>query len=172
MLHLYILFSQDFSCYPCTCFCIGKGMMMIFQMIATKFGNCMELMILCIGECTTRSNAGTIEGIIGIIHLITMEYSLQTTLIEGFVVGNKRQTFNKGFYLCPHYWENGSVFRIFSCEAMHLGAPEIVIVGFWMNEGIEGVCSLTITHNYNAHTANAGTFIIRCFKIYRCKVFH
>ncbi|MBS7322247.1 MAG: hypothetical protein KIG78_01905 [Bacteroidaceae bacterium] len=35
--------SQYFSCYPRTRFCIGKGMMVVVQTIATGCGNSVKL---------------------------------------------------------------------------------------------------------------------------------
>ena len=41
-----------------------------------------------------------------------------------------------------------------------------------MDKRIEAVCNHSVSHNHYTHRANTGSFAIRCFEIYCCKVFH
>ena len=48
---------------------------------------------------------GVVKLIVGVVHLIATEGSLEATLVEGLVVCHKGQSFNKWFYLSPHFRE-------------------------------------------------------------------
>ena len=66
-------------------------MMMVLEVVATGSCNGMELVIgqrmaeLSVGCCK-----GVVESIVGIVHLIDLEHSFQTSFIEAGIVGHKR----------------------------------------------------------------------------------
>jgi hypothetical protein len=64
-------------------------MMMVFKMIATKFGDGVQLVVRRIRKSFSRPYACAIEFIVGIVHLIKLEDGLQATFVEGFVVSDK-----------------------------------------------------------------------------------
>ena len=53
---------------------------------------------------------------------------------------------------------------------MHLTAPVVVIVGLWLDEGVEGIYYLAITHYDDTYRANRTTLIVGRFKIYGSEV--
>ena len=120
----------------------------------------------------TRGNASTMKLIVRIIHLINTEHSFQTALVESFVMGYKRESGNLRFNLLPYIGEYWSIFSIFSRQSMYLTAPVIVVFRFWFYERIELINLHAITIYDNTNTTNRTTFVICCFKIYCCKVFH
>ena len=64
-------------------------MVVVFEMITTEFRDGMQLVVLCLWECLARSDACAVERIIRVVHLVSAEDSLQTTLIESFVMGHE-----------------------------------------------------------------------------------
>lgn len=48
---------------------------------------------------------GVVKLIVGVVHLIYTEGSLEATFVEGFVMCYEGQAFNQGLYLCPHFRE-------------------------------------------------------------------
>ena len=54
---------------------------------------------------SARDTKGVVKLIVGVVHLIATEGSLEATLIEGTVVSNEGQTLNHGFYLRPNFRE-------------------------------------------------------------------
>ena len=67
-------------------------------MVATEFGDRMQLMVLCLWECLARSDAGAVERIIRVVHLVSAEDSLQTTLIESLVMGYEGKSLDQWLY--------------------------------------------------------------------------
>ena len=69
-------------------------MMMVFEVVTTKFRDGMQLVVLCLWECLARSDAGAVERIIRIVHLVTTENGFQTTLIKSLIMGHQWQSLN------------------------------------------------------------------------------
>ena len=65
----------------------------------------MQLMVGQLWKSLARSNTWAIEWIIRIIHLIAAKDSLQATLIESLIMGNKWKPLNQWFNLFPYLWE-------------------------------------------------------------------
>ena len=164
--------SKYLSGYPGTGFSIGKGVVVVLKMIATIFGDGVELMVGQLGKGASRSNAGAVERIIGIVHLVAAEDSFQTAFVETLVVSHQREPFYQRFNLSPDIRKHGCVFRIFARQAMHPGVPVGVIVRLGLDERIERVYYLAVPHNDHAHTAHAGALVIGRLEIYGCKVSH
>ena len=61
------------------------------------------------------------------------------------------QALNQRFYLCPDLWEYWRIISILTAKAMNLTAPVVIIVGLWLNEGVERIHNLTVPDNNNTH---------------------
>jgi hypothetical protein len=55
---------------------------------------------------------------------------------------------------------------------MDLGIPVAIIIRFGLDEGIEGIYYLSVSHDDDSHATYASPFVVGGFKIYGCKVFH
>ncbi len=79
----------------CTSLCIGKSMMMFFQIKSAGSGYSMQLMVLQGSpEMFSGSRKGVMKFIIRIVHLIYAEYFLKTPLIKPGVVGYQWKPLN------------------------------------------------------------------------------
>ena len=88
---------------------------MVHGEIVTAIGGYgLELMV---GEerakLSSGGTAGAVEFIVGIFHLIHLEYCLEAFFVEGGVVGNQGQPLYLGRYLCPYLREDICIQRIF-----------------------------------------------------------
>ena len=81
---------------------------MVFKMITTEFRDGMQLVVLCLWECLARGDAGAVERIIRIVHLVSTKDSFQATFIECFVMRHKWQSLNQRLYLFPDFREDGA----------------------------------------------------------------
>ena len=141
-------------------------------MITTGSGNGVELVLGQIREFSTRYAQGVVELVVRVVHLIDTHHGFQAALIKRLVVGHEGQAFNQRLYLRPHLGKDGSFFRIFTAEAMHLAAPVVIVVRLRLNERIERIHYLAISHNDNTYRTNAAALVVGCLKIYRCKIPH
>jgi hypothetical protein len=98
-----------------------------------------------------RSHTCTVKLIIRIIHLIATEYGFQATLIKRLIMGYKGQSLNKWLYLFPYFWEYGGFFCVLTSKTMYLATPIIIVVGLWLNQRVESIHYLTITHYHYTH---------------------
>jgi hypothetical protein len=115
---------------------------------------------------------GVIKLIVGVVHLIATEGSLQTPFIKWFVVGNEGQALYQWFYLCPYLGEDAGVLGVLTAEAMNLTAPVVIVVRLWLDEGVVSVNYLTIADDDDADGADAAALVVGGFEVYCCKVFH
>ena len=109
------------------------------------------------------------EFVIRIVHLVTAEHCFQATLIEGFVMGHKWQSLNQWLNLFPNYRKYRSLFCVTTRQSMYLRTPIIIIVGLWLNQRVEGIYDLTITHYHHTNGADTGSLVVGCLKIYTSK---
>jgi len=58
----------------------------------------------------------------------------------------KGQTLYQWLYLRPYFGEYWCVLSVFLAETMHLRTPIIIIVRLWLDEGVERIHYLAITH--------------------------
>ena len=123
-------------------------------------------------ECFARSDAGAVERIIRIVHLVSAEDSLQTTLIECLVMGYEGKPLDQWLYLFPDFREDGGILCVLTCETMHLGTPIIIIIGLRLDERVEGINNLAISDDNHTNGADTGTLVVGSLKIYCCKVSH
>ena len=117
--------SQNLQSYRRASLGIGQGVVMVLQVVAAAGGYDVEV-VMAAWPDFARSDAGAIEFIIRIIHLIDAEDGLQAVLVEGFVMSHKRQAalavhavdafdavlLEQGFHLFPHEREDGRVFGV------------------------------------------------------------
>ena len=89
---------------------------MVYQAIAATFGDNIEG-VTAFGPHPARGYAGTVERIVGIVHLIHSEDGFQTALVEGLVVGHEGKTGNLGLYLLPYLGKDGSIYPLLSFQA-------------------------------------------------------
>ena len=125
---------QDFPGYPGAGFCICEGMVVVLEVITTEFRDGMQLMVLCLWECLARSDAGAVERIIRVVHLVSAEDSLQTTLIESLVMGYEGKSLDQWLYLLPNFREDGGILCILTRKTMYLGTPIVIVVGLWFDQ--------------------------------------
>ena len=164
--------SQEFHCNICTGFCISKGVMMIYEIIAAGGGCRLKLMIFQFRQMFPRCSQSVIECVIRIIHLIHLKNLFQTAFIERAVMCDKRKPFNHWRNLLPYIREDRGTVSIFFTKAVHPAAEPLVVFRFRMNKTIKTVNNLSVTHNDHSDAANAAPAFIGCFKIYCCKIFH
>ena len=101
------------------------------------------------GPHFARCHASAVELIVGIVHLIDAEDSLQATFIKSLVVSYEREPGYLGFYLLPYDREDWSFFSIRGTQTMHLTAPVVVILRFGLDERVELVYYLSATYYDN-----------------------
>ena len=114
----------------------------------------MKLMVLSMWKSLARSHTCAMEFVIRIVHLITTEHCFQATLIKGLVVSHKRKPLNQWFNLFPDLWEHWGLLCVLSSQAMYLSTPVIIIVGLWLDQRVEGIYGLTITHYHHSNRAD------------------
>ena len=105
------------------------------------------------GPHFARCNASAVELIVGIVHLIDAEDSLQATFIKSLVVSYEREPGYLGLYLLPYIGEDRSLFCIRGTQTMHLTASVVVILRFGLDERVELVHYLSATYYDNAYRA-------------------
>ena len=88
--------------------------MVLGEVVTAIGGYGLELMV---GEesaqLSSGGTAGAMEFVVGIFHLIHLEYGLQASFIEGGIVGYQRQTFYLGRNLCLDFREDIGIHRVF-----------------------------------------------------------
>ena len=147
-------------------------MVMVLQIVATSGSNGVQLMIRQrMTELSAGSSQGIIEAIIGIVHLICSEHCLQTPFIEAGIVSYEG---NGGYLvshiikflvrevhigyaflqLLPHFGEYWRIVRIAFRNAMNSLTPVIIVVWFRLNQTIERVHYLSVTHHDHSYGAD------------------
>ena len=121
-------------------------MVVVFKVVTATLGDDVKIMM------TSRPYLagfyeGTVERIVGIVHLIHSEDSLEACLVESLVVGNKWQSFYLRLNLFPDIGEDWSFLCVFTAEPVDSGAYIIIIVRFGMDKRVELVYFLAITDN-------------------------
>ena len=146
---------------------IGQGVVMVLQVVAAAGSDDVEI-VMAARPDFARSDAGAIELIIGIIHLINAEDGFQTVLVEGFVMSHKRQAalavhavdafdavlLEQGFHLFPHEREDGRILGVFGAKPMHLSTPVVVIFWLGLDEGIKSIDNLSVANDDDTNRTN------------------
>ena len=120
----------------------------------------------------TRRNAGAMELVIRIVHLIDTEDCFEAAFVKSFVVGYERQTFNDWLNLRPHFWEDRSILGVFCRLTLYLTAQVVVVFRLWLYQRIELISYLSTSYYNYANGTNGRTFVIGCFKVNCCEIFH
>ena len=55
--------------------------------------------------------------------------------------------------------------RVFICDAMHLGGPQVIFVRYRLHEALRPLNNFIIPYDDNAHAARTGHLAIGCFKV-------
>ena len=146
--------------------------MVVFEVITAESGDGVQLVVLGLGESAAGGYTGAVEGVVGIVHLVTAEDGFQAAFVEGFVVGHQRQTLNEWLYLPPYLWEYWGFFSIVTGETMHLAAPVVVVVGLRLYQRVEPVGNLTVSDYHHANGAYTGPLVVGRLKVDCSKVLH
>ena len=128
--------------------------MVVRQVVTTGGSNGLQLVIGKVAELAAGDAKCIVKLIVGIVHLIDTEHRFQTSFVKRFVVGNKWQALDKRLYLCPYLGKNRGFIGVGTAKAMHSATPIIIIVGLWLNKGIEGINYLPVPHNDDANGTN------------------
>ena len=147
-------------------------MMMVLKVVTALGGYRVQLVVGKIAETTARGPKGVVKIVVGVIHSIYPEHGFQTPFVKGLVVRNKGQPFYQGNYLGPYFRKNGRLVGVGMRQTMNTRAPVGVVVGLWLDEGVETVYYLAATHHYYAHRAYTAALGIGSLEIYRRKVLH
>ena len=145
-------------------------MVMILQMIATLGCYGLQLMIRQVWHHPPGSLTGTIEEIIGIVHLVTAEDGLQTVLIEVFVMRHQGKSFNHRRHLLPYLREDRGIIRIHVSQAVNPCIPIVVVIRLRLDQGLEGVDNLSTANDNYTDAADACHLPIGRLEIYRCEI--
>ena len=93
---------------PCTRFCVRQGMVMVRH--RTAAGGCYGVQLVVgetLAEVPVRGATGAVELVVGIVHLINIEYRPQAAFVKRAVVCHQWQTLNQRLDLLPHLREQG-----------------------------------------------------------------
>ena len=133
-------------------------------------------MKLVIGKLVTKmatgSPTGTIELIIGIIHLIAAHHGLEATLVERTVVRHQRQSLDERLYLFPNVWKHRGIFSIRLGDTMDHCVPIQVVVRLWLNQGIELIRDYTVTYHHYTNAAHASALVVGGLEVDGGEIFH
>ena len=133
----------------------------------------LELMVWkTMAEMPPGGPQGVVKLIFRIIHLIHPEYGSEAALVEPGIVRHKRKSLNQRLYLFPDIREYGSVLCVLGAKSMNPHAEPLVIFRFRMDQAVEPVGDLTVTHHNDPDTAHAGRALVRRLEIYRRKISH
>ena len=152
---------------------IRKGVMVIHEVIAARSGDGLELMVReLISEVLPGYSEGVVELVVGIVHLIDTEHGLEASFVETGVVRNEGEALDERFNLLPDVWEYRCIFGVLRPKSVYLLAEPLVILRFGMDETVEGVHNLPVTHYHHADGADAGGLLVRRLEINSCKISH
>ena len=154
-----------------TCLGVGKGVMMMRKVEPAGGRYRLQLMVReGVPEMPSGCPQGVMEDIIGIIHAVYSEGSLEAALIEACIVGDKRQAFYLGSNLFPDKGEDGCVIGILGTQAVHLAAEPLVVLGLRVDERIEGIHDDVVADDDHADGAHAGSLLIRRLEVYAVEI--
>ena len=152
---------------------IGQGVVVVREVISAGGSDGLELVVReLLPKMPPRCRQSVVEFIVWIVHLIDAEHLFETAFIKRAVVGDKRQSLDKRFNLLPDKREYGSVIRVLGPQPMLLPAEPLVVIRLRMDQAVEPVHDLPVTHDDNAYAAEAAGALIRCLEIYRCEISH
>ena len=171
MVHKQIL--QQMHRYHCAGLCVSKGVMVVHEVISAGCGDGLELMVRKLAaEMLPGSRQGVVELVVWVVHLIYLEDSLETSFIETGVVRNEGEALDERFNLLPDVWEYRCIFSILRSKPVYLLAETLVVLRFGMDETVERVHNLPVTHYHHSDGAYAGGLLVRRLEINSRKIIH
>ena len=171
MVHKQIL--QQMHRYHCAGLCVSKGVMVVHEVISAGCGDGLELMVRKLAaEMLPGSRQGVVELVVWVVHLIYLEDSLETSFIETGVVRNEGEALDERFNLLPDIGEHRSVIRILRSKTVYLPAEPLVVLRFGMDETVERVHNLPVTHYHHPDGTYTGGLLVCRLEVYRCKISH
>ena len=171
MVHKQIL--QQLHRYHSAGLCISKGVMVVHEVISAGCCDGLELMVRePAAEVTSGSREGVVELIVGIVHLIYPEDSLEAPFIEAGIVRHEGEALDERFNLLPDIGEHRSVIRVLRTQTVDLLAEPLVVFRLGMYEAVERVHDFPAAHYHHANGADAGRLLVCRLEVYRCKISH
>ena len=171
MVHKQIL--QQLHRYHSAGLCIRKGVMVVHELISAGCCDGLELMVRKpAAEVSSGSREGVVELIVGIVHLIDTEHGLEAPLVETGVVRNEREPLDERFYFLPDVWEYRCIFGVLRAKPVYLPAEPLVVLRLGVDETVEGVHNLPVTHDHHSDGAYTGGLLVRRLEINSCKISH
>ena len=147
--------------------------MVVHEVISAGCGDGLELMVRKpAAEVTSGSREGVVELVVGIVHLIDTEHGLEASFVETGVVRNEGEALDERFNLLPDVWEYRCIFSILRSKTVYLPAEPLVVLRFGMDETVERVHNLPVTHYHHSDGAYAGGLLVRRLEIDSCKISH
>ena len=147
--------------------------MVVHEVISAGCCDGLELMVgEPAAEVTSGSREGVVELVVGIVHLIYLEDSLETSLVETGVVRNQRESLDERFYLLPDVWEYGCIFSVLRSKSVNPLAEPLVVLRLGVDETVEGVHNLPVTHYHHSDGAYAGGLLVCRLEVNSCKISH
>ena len=147
--------------------------MVVHEVISAGCGDGLELMVRKpAAEVTSGSREGVVELVVGIVHLIDTEHGLEASFVETGVVRNEGEALDERFNLLPDVWEYRCIFSILRSKTVYLPAEPLVVLRFGMDETVERVHNLPVTHYHHSDGAYTGGLLVRRLEINSCKISH
>ena len=171
MVHKQIL--QQMHRYHCAGLCVSKGVMVVHEVISAGCGDGLELMVRKpAAEVTSGSREGVVELVVGIVHLIDTEHGLEASFVETGVVRNEGEALDERFNLLPDVREYRCIFGVLRPKSVYLLADPLVVLGLRVDETVEGIHNLPVTHYHHSDGAYTGGLLVCRLEVYRCKISH
>ena len=171
MVHKQIL--QQMHRYHCAGLCVSKGVMVVNEVISAGCGDGLELMVRKLAaEMLPGSRQGVVELVVWVVHLIYLEDSLETSFIETGVVRNEGEALDERFNLLPDVREYRCIFGVLRPKSVYLLAEPLVVLGLRVDETVEGIHNLPVTHYHHSDGAYTGGLLVCRLEVYRCKISH
>ena len=147
--------------------------MVVHEVISAGCCDGLELMVgEPAAEVTSGSREGVVELIVGIVHLIDTEHGLEAPFVETGVVRNEGEALDERFNLLPDVWEYRCIFGVFRPKSVNLLAEPLVVLRLGVDETVEGVHNLPVTHNHHSDGADAGRLLVCRLEVYCSKISH
>ena len=123
-------------------------------------------------EVTSGSRQGVVELVVRVVHPIHFEHSLETSFIETGVVRNEREALDERFNLLPDVWEYRCIFSVLRPKSVNPLAEPLVVLRLGVDETIEGVHNISVTHYHHSDGAYAGGLLVCRLEVYCSKICH
>lgn len=150
---------------------IGKGVVVVGEVIATRSSRGVKLMVWQLSaKSSARRCEGIEEGVLLVRHTVTCPHRTQTAAIEACIMGHKGQLLNQRLNLCPHLGEGGGRAGIAVGQTVHIGAKPAIIIRCGVYEAVKFIYHYPIAHHNNTNRAYTRPIAICSLKIYCSKI--